>query len=274
MKYIRGFMMAWGNLTSIPCPSNKWYEEYRGAMLNMLPLTGTLLGIISVIVWEILSIAGINPVFAGIVVTALYFWMTGFIHLDGFMDCSDAILSRRPEMEERRRILKDSHVGAFAVIALAFMLMLFAGSMAALSEEFTMSEGAMFIIVLTLSRTFAVRDVINQKPMSTSQYNGTVYEDSREKGTAAVVSAAAVSAVMYVVFIFDFSQPFSVVNVLTLFYTIVLAALMKVVAGWVGGSARKQLGGMNGDISGCMIVLGEMSGVMLMALLSYLIGLV
>ena len=79
---------------------------------------------------------------------------------------------------------------------------------------------------------------------------------------------------MYVVFIFDFSQPFSVVNVLTLFYTIVLAALMKVVAGWVGGSARKQLGGMNGDISGCMIVLGEMSGVMLMALLSDLIGLV
>ena len=49
---------------------------------------------------------------------------------------------------------------------------------------------------------------------------------------------------------------------------------MKGVAGWVGGSARKQLGGFNGDISGCMIVLGEMSGVMLMALLSDLIGLV
>lgn len=273
MKYFRGFMMAWGNFSSIPCPSSKWYEECRGVMLNMLPLIGAFMGIICAAVWKLLSMSGTSDVFTGIIITALYFWMTGFIHLDGFMDCSDAILSRRPDMEERRRILKDSHVGAFAVISLAFMLMLFAGSLASISQGFTMRQGAMFIIVLTCSRTFAVRDVITKKPMSTSQYNGTVYDDPMEKGTLAVASAAAAAVIMYAVFIFDFSRPASVFNVLTLFYTIVLVALMKVVTGWAGSSARKQLGGMNGDISGCMIVLGEMAGVILIALLSDIMNL-
>ncbi|MGN0704758.1 MAG: adenosylcobinamide-GDP ribazoletransferase, partial [Lentihominibacter sp.] len=92
-------------------------------------------------------------------------------------------------------------------------------------------------------------------------------------GTLAVSSAAAAAVIMYAVFIFDFSRPASVFNVLTLFYTIVLVALMKVVTGWAGSSARKQLGGMNGDISGCMIVLGEMAGVILIALLSDIMNL-
>lgn len=267
MKYFKGFMMAWGCFSAIPCPSNKWDENCRGAMINMLPLIGTLMGIICVAVWEALTLIGANATFTGLVITAIYFFLTGFIHLDGFMDCSDAILSRRPELEERVRILKDSHVGAFAVIALAFMLMMFGGSAVAISQMFDLKLGAMFIIVLTVSRTIAVYDVITQKPMGTSQYNGSVYEDPKEKGRAAIIAASAVSIVMYILFIFDLSQPFSAVNVLTFFYTIVMVALMKVVAGYAGSKSRKQLGGMNGDISGCMTVLGEMTGVMFIALM-------
>ena len=37
------------------------------------------------------------------------------------MDCNDAIMSRRP-LEERQRILKDSTVGAFAVVTVVFAL--------------------------------------------------------------------------------------------------------------------------------------------------------
>lgn len=265
--------MAWGNFSAIPCPSLKWDERCRGAMLNMLPLIGTLMGLICVVLWKVLAVLGVEPVFSGLAITALYFCMTGFIHLDGFMDCSDALLSRRPDMEEKRRILKDSHVGAFAVIALVFMLMMFAGSMAAISQEFAMRDGALFIIIVTWSRTFAVRDVITQKPMTTSQYNGSVYDDPLEKGTVAVIAAAVVSLILYAVFIFDRSQPLGAANLLTFFYTIVMITLMKVVEGRTGANARKQLGGMNGDISGCMIVLGEMSGVIFTALLADILSL-
>lgn len=268
MKYLKGFMMAWGCFAAIPCPSNKWHEECRGAMINMLPLIGTLLGVICVIVWEVLTLMGVSSTFTGLIITALYFWMTGFIHLDGFMDCSDAILSRRPLLEERRRILKDSHVGAFAVIALAFMLMMFGGSLVAISQMFSLKLGAMFIIVLTVSRTISVYDVITKKPMNTSQYNGSVYDDPKEKGIPAIIAAIVVSFVLYMVFIFNFTQPLSAGNALTFFYTIVMVTLMKAIAGYAGSSARKQLDGMNGDISGCMTVIGEMTGVMFIALMT------
>ena len=48
-------------------------------------------------------------------------WLcTGFLHLDGYMDVCDAVLSRR-DLATRQRILKDSHCGAFAVICMVLL---------------------------------------------------------------------------------------------------------------------------------------------------------
>ena len=115
MKYIRGFLMAWGNFSAVPCPYHKWHEESRKAMLAMLPLVGLMLAVIVCVAWWLLDLGSMNSIFTGVAITAIYFYCNGFIHMDGFMDCSDAILSRRPELEERQRILKASDVGAFAV---------------------------------------------------------------------------------------------------------------------------------------------------------------
>ncbi len=59
-------------------------------------------------------------------------WLvTGFLHLDGYMDVCDALLSRR-DLATRQKILKDSHCGAFAVICMvllaAVQCALFAGT--------------------------------------------------------------------------------------------------------------------------------------------------
>ena len=42
--------------------------------------------------------------------------ITGGIHLDGFVDTMDAINSYQP-IERKLEILKDSHIGAFALIS-------------------------------------------------------------------------------------------------------------------------------------------------------------
>ena len=117
MRYIKGFLMAWGCFCRIPCPYRGWEEDNRYAMLNMFPLIGTALGVLAGVIWWLLSLLGVSSLLTGALLTFSYFWMTGFIHLDGFMDCSDAVLSRRP-LADRQRILKDSRVGAFAVISL------------------------------------------------------------------------------------------------------------------------------------------------------------
>ena len=54
------------------------------------------------------------------VMTVYPFLISGCIHLDGFMDVNDAVMSRRP-LEDRQRILKDSHVGSCAVICVSLI---------------------------------------------------------------------------------------------------------------------------------------------------------
>lgn len=259
-KYIFGFFMAWGCFCSIPCPVRKWDEKYRGAMIDMLPAVGAMLGIITALLWKVLFLLHVGPVFTGIAVTAAYFCLTGFIHLDGFMDCCDAILSRRPDLKERQRILKDSHVGSFAVISLLLMMMLFSACMIEMSDEFSLHNAQLLVTALTWSRAFSVYDIRNSKPMEQSQYSVRM-DGSRYTAPAA---AAIISLALHLVLVFDFSDPYSI---LTLASAVVMIVFMRVFSLYAGKKARKLLGGMNGDISGYMIVLSELASVILMVLI-------
>ena len=84
-------------------------------MLLFLPAVGLEIGAIwALLAWLCRYLALPAPV-AGVALGAYPFVVTGFIHLDGFMDVTDAVRSCR-DLARRREILKDSHVGSFAVI--------------------------------------------------------------------------------------------------------------------------------------------------------------
>ena len=76
--------------------------------------------------------------------------VTGGIHLDGFMDTSDAIASWQTR-ERRLEILKDSHVGAFAVIGCAGYLLL----SAAVYGEMNVQAAPMLMGVFMISRALS-----------------------------------------------------------------------------------------------------------------------
>ena len=118
--WIYGFFMAWGMFLAIPCPKKIWSETARRKMLACLPFVGIVVGA----VWALCAwLAGYLPRALGAALGAAAPWLvTGFLHLDGFMDVCDGILSRR-DLETRRRILKDSHCGAFAVICMVLLAM-------------------------------------------------------------------------------------------------------------------------------------------------------
>ena len=104
------FFMAWGMFLAIPCPFPRWRESARGKMLTCLPLTGVLLGgLWALLAWALARLHLSGPVAA--LILAVFPWLaTGFLHLDGFMDVCDAVLSRR-DLETRQKILKDSRRG-------------------------------------------------------------------------------------------------------------------------------------------------------------------
>ena len=270
--------MAWGNFSAVPCPYHKWHEESRKAMLAMLPLVGMMLAVIVCIVWWLLDLIGAPAILTGAVLTALYFIANGFIHLDGFMDCSDAILSRRPELEERQRILKASDVGAFAVISVMLMSLIFAASMMTLVEDFSLQRASILVVIMIISRAFGADAVLRKPPMKTSQYvdldeaaSLTLEPGEMKKKKAREQSALNLALIIPLLIIFNVFRECSDGLVFTICHIAVIC-IVSVVAYGVGAYARKQLGGMNGDIAGYMIVMSETIGILSAAILATTLG--
>lgn len=254
--------MAWGCFCWIPCPYKKWDEAARPAMLTMLPLLGACLGLLTGVIWTLLVYLGASSLLTGAVVTAAYFLMTGFIHLDGYMDCCDAILPRHPDMERRREILKDPHTGAFAAIGMAMMLLVFAGSAAGISDAFSGAAAVTFALITTVSRAMSAATVLTAAPMQTSQYRNLEDRSPAKAGPVIVVTVLAFIAAAAVIRFCSIQEPMQEI-VCCIASGLVTAAVCLI----TGAADRRALGGMNGDISGHMIVTGEMAGILTAALL-------
>ncbi len=167
MKYFTGFMMAWGNFCSLPCPSKRWNQNYQSLMLGFLPPVGLIIGIIWAAVYFALVYFGFPFFVVSFLITLLPFALCGFMHMDGFMDCCDAIMSRRP-LEERQRILKDSNTGAFAVVSMIFFVL---GYFCFLSTAVTTGVDFVNMVMITvMSRSVSGLHVLIAKPMAQSQY--------------------------------------------------------------------------------------------------------
>ena len=260
--------MAWGMFCWIPCPYKGWREEDRRAQIAMLPLVGACIGAIVCLIWWVLTLIGAGAVITGALLTGAYFLMTGFIHLDGFMDCSDATLPRHTDMATRVRILKDSHTGAFGVICLCLMLVLFAGAMIDVAPKFSLANCSILVLVFTTSRFVSASMVLLCRPMATSQYAKPAADDSQEK--TGRISETIPSLIILIIILGAaewitaggtwwclIAEPYSNIT-----------CLVVLVAAYITGRLdRRMLGGMNGDISGHMITTSEMFGVVAMALL-------
>lgn len=86
------------------------------------PLVGAVIGLI---VWCFAMLASLvlPPLPCAVLTLVVWVWLTGGLHLDGWMDAADALFSYRSR-ERMLEIMKDSRVGAMGVIACVLLLML------------------------------------------------------------------------------------------------------------------------------------------------------
>lgn len=122
-------------------------------MLGFLPTIGLVIGLIWAAIYVGLVYLGFPFLVVSFILAFLPFALCGFMHMDGFMDCSDAIMSRRP-LEDRQRILKDTHTGAFAVISAIFMIL---GYFAFVSTAASMGMDFVNIVICLAVQSQALR---------------------------------------------------------------------------------------------------------------------
>ena len=255
MKIFTGLFMAWGNFLTVPCPCKKWDSNLKNYMLGFLPSVGLILGMLWAAITLALVYIGLPYLVLSFAVTFVLFALCGFMHLDGFMDCSDAIMSRKP-MEIKQQILKDSHCGAFSVVSVVFMILAYYSVVST-----AISLGIDFVdlcLIPIISRAVAGANVLLRKPIGHSQYaEGAGAEDIAQKKKAALLVALQVV-------IFGAIGLFLASNLVPTILVVSATGVATHIATIYG---KRQLGGMSGDIAGFSIVWGELAGIFAMLIL-------
>ncbi len=243
--YLHAFAMCQSMFCAIPFPGKIWDEDAKGRMLLFLPLVGLEIGGI----WALLAWLGwrlqLPAMVVGLILAAWPYVATGFIHLDGFMDVTDAVKSWR-SLERRREILKDSHVGSFAVIGVALLLLAqFAFFSSAVGEK----PFLILLFVPAVSRCGSALAVTGLKSMSTSQY-----ADQKKPRAHLAILGAMLCAFLALGFVFCGKYGF---------------VLVGCVAGYGLGLQRgyRSLDGMNGDIAGYALTVAELCAAAVYALI-------
>lgn len=234
---------------AIPTPfSHVWEDSVRSLMIVMFPFVGTVIGLI----WAgagILTAALSVPVMLAAAIMALIpYLLTGGIHLDGYMDTCDAVFSRRP-LEKKREILKDSHVGSFAVVGLAVLMLLAFSAFASVKENINYFA---LVFICTVSRCCSAIGVSTLRPMGHSEYAGS-FQKGISKGNLVVISATLVIALCL---------SYVVCGISGLVSSLVTAAGYCVFTFY----AFKNLDGFSGDVTGFGHTLAELCGVITIVL--------
>lgn len=123
---MKSLIIAFSTYSRIPMPKIAWSEESMKYSMCFFPLVGGIIGLCSLGVYAGLHMLGLGRALVAAVLTALPILITGGIHMDGFLDTIDAKSSYRPA-EEKLKILKDPHTGAFAVIYGCIYFLLYFG---------------------------------------------------------------------------------------------------------------------------------------------------
>ena len=171
--------------------------------------------------------------------------VTGGIHLDGFMDTTDA-RSSYGDRDKKLAILKDSHVGAFAVIGCSFYLILSAGAWSEIDAKGIVVMAMAFV----LERAFSGLAAVNFKGARKDGMLTAFREPARKRTVTVVLAAEAVISAIVMCYLW---LPVGLLCSLGAVLTFVYYYKM----------AMKEFGGTTGDLAGWFLQTCELVMLML-----------
>ena len=217
-------------------PARAWFP------LVGLGLGGILAGL------DFAAREALPPLVVGAVLVAALLVLTRAIHTEGFLDCCDGLFGGY-DAEARLRILRDTHVGAFAVIGGAALLLLKWSALAGIPDDI---RTGLLVVFPCLSR-FGMVATMALFPYARERGLGTSFQDGRSRWQ--VGFALATAAVAAALFLGGGGA--------------ILLGIVVAVALGLGRWMTGLLGGMTGDTYGAVNEVGEVAVLVLgIALLS------
>ncbi|MER7465636.1 adenosylcobinamide-GDP ribazoletransferase [Streptomyces sp. NPDC097981] len=187
-----GVRFAFGTLTVLPARITRWDRPAARTGMACAPLAGLVVGVLAAAAGALLLVLGGGPLLAAAVTVAVPAALTRGLHLDGLADTADGLGSAKPA-EAALRIMKQSDIGPFGVVALLLLLLVQAG---ALSDIYADSwvRGALATVLAAvtarLAMTLASRDGV---PPARPEGLGAAVAGVVPRGSAALVTALVVA---------------------------------------------------------------------------------
>ena len=240
MRIVKSFFIALSMYSRIPVPRFEWRKEDVRYLFCFFPWIGALIGV-CVYLWVGLCDAySIGSLCRTTGAAALSLLITGGFHADGFLDTMDAIHSYQPR-ERKLEILKDSHIGAFAVILFILYELVYLGAFSEIGEEKALRAvcGGFF-----LSRCLCGHSALSfPQARKEGMLASAVGQASRKIGKAALYVQTIVCVGVMIFLSGIAGLAVSGTAVLLLFFYFYLT--------------KKEFGGVTGDTSGYFILLCE-----------------
>lgn len=237
-------IISFSMYSKIPMPYVQWKEENMKYAMCFFPLVGLAIGIVMGAWMYLAKFLGIgNILFAGIA-TIIPVIISGGIHIDGFCDTVDARSSHQ-SAERKLEILKDPHIGAFALIYCVVYFIAVFSFWTEINININMDTIIFIALGFMLSRAFSAVSIVTFK---CSKNSGLAYMFSN----AAEKQVVKKSMFVYIVMIFTIMLFInSLLAIITILLTILCFVKYKKMS-------YNEFGGITGDLAGYFLQMLEL----------------
>jgi len=235
---MRLYLIAMQFLTIIPLPfDTRCQKEDLGSATACFPLVGLTIGVMLVgLNWLIAP--WLSPsLTAALLVTALAA-VTGALHLDGLADVCDG-LAARGSRERFLAVMKDSHVGAVGAVGLVLGLLLKWQALAAVPAGMAWQVLLLFPILGRCAQTLALGGA------KQARQDGLGAAIIQGMQTRHLITALAITVTVCLLVL-----PIKGMIALTAVFAVTLI---------IKGYFQNRLGGLTGDIVGCISEIAEIT---------------
>jgi adenosylcobinamide-GDP ribazoletransferase len=239
---INAFFFALTFLTRLPSPVPVIYsDELPSKSMVFYPVIGTIIGLILIFLDYFFSLIFASTI-SNILLLISLVYLTGGLHLDGFIDTVDGIFSGR-ERDRMLVIMQDSLIGSFGAIAIVLLLLLKYN----LFKELSGSVRFPLLLLMPSISRYLVLIVVYKYPLAASSKLGRGFNYYLTKKE--IISASIYLTVLcfLVSFIFSLNLYIEVFIVLFTYLIVIL----------ISNYVNKKLTGLTGDIYGAIIEISE-----------------
>lgn len=240
MKILESIVVAFQFLTRLYLPINvEWDTTNLRRSLMWFGLVGAFIGVILAGAMTLFNRFDLIPAVSAIIILLIWIFITGGMHIDGISDMADGFFSMR-DKEKTLEIMKDSHVGAFGVITIVFLLLI----KFEMLKEFIIIEKNVWLLILppTIAR-IAAGLVLS------------FYETTKKSGLGYTFHSSDPRIFWAIGFIVTLIIS-SILNIKSLIFIGIAILASNLMALW----AKKKIGGLNGDIYGAIVETVEVIG--------------